>query len=54
MTGPDANLTKKITDLAILATIRDVENKQDIHCIMNTVYYNFKNSNTKYKKKIEL
>jgi hypothetical protein len=51
MTGPDANLTKKITDLAILATIGDVENKQDIHCIMNTVSYNFKMATPNTKKK---
>jgi hypothetical protein len=30
-----------------------VENKHDIHFMMNTVYYNFKNSNTKYKKKLK-
>jgi hypothetical protein len=33
MTGPDANLTKKITDLAIFATIGDVENKHDIQAV---------------------
>jgi hypothetical protein len=43
-------MNKKFTDLAILAIIGDVENKHNIHCIMNTVYYNFKNSNNKYKK----
>jgi hypothetical protein len=48
--GIIGKMFKKFTDLAILAIIGDVENKHDTHCIMNTVYYNFKNSNNKYKK----